>query len=228
MGTGPAPWRAALLPEELAIVLLVGDKEVARLPLAGQTRDEAFAWLVTKAKDLGAPAGKLSLATPYSLPDHALGHGGAFALMPDASYAELGVGSRTGTACCERRPRDLPVPRRCACGRTTSTWARCCLSVGPRGRRAEPRHRPVSRRRRGRRAVLLHHHLAGSRRVARAAGRRALAPRGLDGRGSSTGTEVVAAGDGAAQAATVLAFLTGTIDVLAGFACPLSDVVKTE
>jgi hypothetical protein len=43
-----------------------------------------------------------------------------------------------------------------------------------------------------------------------------------------TGTEVVAAGDGAAQAATVLAFLTGTIDVLAGFACPLSDVVKTE
>jgi hypothetical protein len=211
---GPVAWRASLWLEELAVVLRVGDTEVGTLGLLGQTRDEAFAWLVTKAKDLGAPAGKLTLAAPYSLPDHALARGGAFEALADGSFAELGHWFANGDA----------VLRGAAEG-----WARAAAV------RVWPHHFDVGSvlplgTGGGDDAPSLGIGLSpGDESIAEpyfyvtAWPARASLPElpagghwhreGWTG-AVLTGSEIVAAGDGAAQAATAYAFLSGTIAAL--------------
>jgi hypothetical protein len=87
---GPRPWRAALLPGDFAIAMLEGDGEAGRLALAGRTRDTAFGWVVGQARALGSPADQLRLAAPYSLAYHAIGRGAEFETAEDGSFAELG------------------------------------------------------------------------------------------------------------------------------------------
>jgi hypothetical protein len=86
---GPRPWWAALQPEDLSLAVLADGKEVSRLALAGRTKSEAFAWLVEQARALGAPAEKLSLSAPYELPAHSVGTGATFSVPGDGSLAEL-------------------------------------------------------------------------------------------------------------------------------------------
>jgi hypothetical protein len=75
---GPRPWRAALRPDGLSLAVLTREGEAGRLALPGRTRDEAFAWLAERARDLGAPVERLSLEAPYAIPDHPVGSGAPF------------------------------------------------------------------------------------------------------------------------------------------------------
>ena len=86
---GPRPWRAVLRPAELSVAVLAEGSEVGRLALAGRTQREAFEWLVDRARDLGAPVERLGLAAPYQLPEHPVGAGAAFAAPGEGSLAEL-------------------------------------------------------------------------------------------------------------------------------------------
>jgi hypothetical protein len=211
---GPVPWRAMLLPEDLAVVLLAGEEELSRLALAGMTRDEAFAWLVTKAKDLGAPSGKLSLAAPYSLPDHALGQGSAFEALTDGSFAELGRWFANGDsvlrANAEGWPGAAPVrvwphhfdvgsvlPLRAGSGEDAPSLG-IGLSLGD-DSIAEPYFYVTAWPARASLPDLPaggHWHRQGFTGAV------------------LTGSEVVAAGDGAAQVAAAVSFFMGTIAVL--------------
>jgi hypothetical protein len=86
---GARPWRAVLNLEETWVEVLVGTTVVDRLPLQGHSRREAFEWLDERAGGLGAPAGRLSLEAPYALPAHPFGAGVAFEAPADGSLAEV-------------------------------------------------------------------------------------------------------------------------------------------
>ena len=77
---GAYPFRVALRPADLTLVLLdrVGD-ELAALPLAGQTLDEAYEWLsLGMATYMGG--GLPVVERPeYDLPEHEVSSGGRFA-----------------------------------------------------------------------------------------------------------------------------------------------------
>lgn len=85
---GPQPWHAALRPGELSLAVLTRESEAGRLALPGRTRDEAFAWLAERARDLGTPVERLSLEAPYAIPEHPVGGGDPFP-SADASTTEL-------------------------------------------------------------------------------------------------------------------------------------------
>jgi hypothetical protein len=86
---GARPFAAVLQPDDLLLAVVADGKEVGRLSLAGRTRSEAFAWLVAQVRALGAPAEKLSLDSPYTIPPHAVATGAPFAVPADGSLAEL-------------------------------------------------------------------------------------------------------------------------------------------
>ena len=87
---GTRPWRALLcLEEPAALVALVGRAEVDRLALEGRTRREAFQWLDERARSLGAPASRLSLEAPYVLPAHPYGAADRFTSPGRGAVAEL-------------------------------------------------------------------------------------------------------------------------------------------
>ena len=86
---GPRPWRAALRPDDLALAVLARDAEVGRFSLAGHTRREAFAWLVDRAGALGAAVERLRLEAPYVIPEHPVGSGAPFTTGADGALAEL-------------------------------------------------------------------------------------------------------------------------------------------
>lgn len=86
---GPRPWRAALRPDDLSLAVLAEGGEFGRLALAGRTLDEGFAWLLDQARELLAPADRLTLEAPYTLPRHAGGARAAFAAPGDGSLVEL-------------------------------------------------------------------------------------------------------------------------------------------
>jgi len=69
----PRPWVAALRPSELSLVVFASGAPDSHLPLAGRTRDEAFAWLSRVAEQLGARPGQLKLDAPYTIPEHPAG-----------------------------------------------------------------------------------------------------------------------------------------------------------
>jgi hypothetical protein len=87
---GPRPWRAALRAEDLSLTVLADGFAFGRLALPGRTLGEALGWLLAQAEALGAPAGGLSLETPYALPPHAVANGAPFAVPGDGSLSELG------------------------------------------------------------------------------------------------------------------------------------------
>jgi len=95
---GPRPWRAALLIEELCLAVLARDAEVARLALSGHTQAQAFAWLADRTSSLGAPAGRLRLEAPYTIAGHPVGGGEPFRLPGDDSVAEVGHWFADGNA----------------------------------------------------------------------------------------------------------------------------------
>ncbi len=88
---GARPWRALLGLEEPApaLVVLAGGAEVDRLALEGRTRREAFEWLDERARSLGAPASRLSLKAPYVLPAHPYGASDPFTSPGKRAVAEL-------------------------------------------------------------------------------------------------------------------------------------------
>jgi hypothetical protein len=88
---GARPWRALLgLGEPApALALLAGGAEVDRLALEGRTRREAFEWLDERARSLGAPASRLSLEAPYVLPAHPYGGSDPFVSPGDGAVGEL-------------------------------------------------------------------------------------------------------------------------------------------
>jgi hypothetical protein len=85
---GPRPWTAVLRPADLSLVAVGGGVEAGRLTLTGRTRDEAFAWLLGVAEGLGVAASRLKLEESYRIPEHPIGAGAPF---PPASrkFAEL-------------------------------------------------------------------------------------------------------------------------------------------
>jgi hypothetical protein len=87
---GARPWRAALRADDLSLAVLADGDAFGRLALAGRTLSEALAWLVEQARALGAPAEGLSLEAPYALPAHAVANRAPFAVPDDGSLAELG------------------------------------------------------------------------------------------------------------------------------------------
>ena len=214
---GPRPWRAALRLHDLSLAVLAdGGDEVARLALAGRTMSETLAWLGDRARDLGAPPDRLSLVAPYKLPEHAVGAGAGFAPPDDTSLVELarwfadgdlllrGVASGwAGAAPVRVWPHHFDVgsvlPVRTAEGGEAATLA-IGLSPGDDGI-AEPYFyvtpwplpEPLP-------------DLPSGGRWHREGWTGAVL----------TGSEVVAAGGGAAQAVSAGAFLTGAVEVLRG------------
>jgi len=86
---GSRPWRAVLGADDLSLAVFAEETELGRLALAGVTVREAFAWLVEQARGLGAPAERLNLETPYTLPAHGVGAGAALAAPSDGSLVEV-------------------------------------------------------------------------------------------------------------------------------------------
>ena len=86
---GPRPWRAALRPDELSLAVLARDAEVGRLGLTGRRQVEAFAWIVDKAGDLGAPVEWMRMEAPYTIPEHPVDGGAPFTAGDDAALAEV-------------------------------------------------------------------------------------------------------------------------------------------
>lgn len=90
---GRVPWRAALRPRDLALLVLSdgAQGEPAALALAGRSPAEGLAWLRGQATARGSNAARLSREVPYELPAHALGDGGSFPQRIPAGCAELGL-----------------------------------------------------------------------------------------------------------------------------------------
>jgi hypothetical protein len=85
---GARPWRAALRPSELTLVVDADGIEDSRFALTGHTRDEAFAWVLAGAERLGARPGQLKLEAPYAIPEHPTASGSPFPLVT-AAVSEL-------------------------------------------------------------------------------------------------------------------------------------------
>jgi hypothetical protein len=86
---GERAWRAGLVPRDLALVIVVEGALAHRLDLDGETVASARAWLAEKAGRHSTAGGRLSFDAPYAMPTHAVDGGGRFALPPDGSAAEV-------------------------------------------------------------------------------------------------------------------------------------------
>jgi len=87
---GEAPWRAALRPADLTLLVLDEGRESAEaLLLAGRNLDAGYAWLRERGGERGADTGRLSRDVPYALPQHAVAKGAAFPQSPLPAFAEL-------------------------------------------------------------------------------------------------------------------------------------------
>jgi hypothetical protein len=90
--SGARPFRAALRPAELQLLLLDGEGKAAdSLGLAGRTLEEGYAWLrrVIEVRFDRPLASGLTRAG-YELPPHPVARGAPFALEPAEAFAELG------------------------------------------------------------------------------------------------------------------------------------------
>jgi hypothetical protein len=87
---GERPWRAALRPADLTLLVLdVPPESAEAFLLAGRTLVDAFAWLRERARARGADASRLSRDVPYDVPAHAVAGGAAFPPTPLPGFAEL-------------------------------------------------------------------------------------------------------------------------------------------
>jgi hypothetical protein len=86
----PTPFRAALRPAPLALLLLGEDGGILRqLPLGGRTLAEAYDWLAARlAELLGGPLPG-ELERPEGLPFHPVAEGGRFDAGDEEAFAEL-------------------------------------------------------------------------------------------------------------------------------------------
>ena len=119
-GMTPRKLRLGLRPVDLTLVVVdtIGSPQRA-LPLAGRTLDEAIAWV---AETLGGSAPGIP---PYQIPDHVVGHGGAFRGNDTGALAALARWYASADALlrelvsCSRTQRSTRRP--CAAGPITST-----------------------------------------------------------------------------------------------------------
>jgi len=87
---GESPWRAALRPADLTLLVLDEAKDSAEaLLLAGRNLEAGFAWLRERARERGADAARLSREVPYRIPSHPVAKGAAFPPAPLPEFAEL-------------------------------------------------------------------------------------------------------------------------------------------
>lgn len=86
---GKRPWRAALHLEDLTLAILARSGITAEVALAGLTRLEAFGWLLHVAEDLGAAVERLTLDAPYEIAEHAVGSGAPFPAAGGPAPEEL-------------------------------------------------------------------------------------------------------------------------------------------
>lgn len=76
---GPYPFRVALRPEDLTLLILDRtDQTLGALPLIGRTREEGYEWMsLGVATYLGGPPPRLE-RPEYDVPDHPVGEGARF------------------------------------------------------------------------------------------------------------------------------------------------------
>ena len=86
---GERVWRAGLVPDDLSLVVLVEGEIAHRRELGGLTKGAARAWLEEKGLDHGAPSGRLTFEAPYAMPAHPVDAGQRFAPPGDGSLAEV-------------------------------------------------------------------------------------------------------------------------------------------
>ncbi|MGE3373911.1 MAG: hypothetical protein AB7O37_10275 [Vicinamibacteria bacterium] len=211
---GSPPWQVALRPSDLSLAVVTDGADAERLALAGRTQDEALAWLAAAARARGTAA-RLTLAAPYALPGHAVASGAAFPSGDAGSFAELGrwfadgdallravAGAWPGAAPVRVWPHHFDVGSVLPLGGGSGEEAPSIgvgLSPGDDGI-AEP-------------------YLYVTLWPALTAGALPALPAGRWHREGwlgalLTGSEIVAAGDGSAQAALAGAFASGAVDVL--------------
>lgn len=86
------PWRVALHPVSLTLVLLDQHYEpITSLPLPGKTMAEGLVWLKQELTKLGADANKIVFLDypPDDFPDHPIAHGAAFDASSESGLQEL-------------------------------------------------------------------------------------------------------------------------------------------
>jgi hypothetical protein len=89
---GEKPFRAALRPEDLTLLLLDGKgAAAAALPLRGRAYDEALAWMRTAIAEQTRGGFDRALVHPgFEIPPHAVGDGARFRAEPASALSELG------------------------------------------------------------------------------------------------------------------------------------------
>jgi hypothetical protein len=89
---GSRPWRVLLtlgrLALEPSLEVRTEGEALGRLPLRNRTREEAFSWLVQRARERGAAAEQLRAEMPYALPAHPFGAGAPFVEPHDRRWLE--------------------------------------------------------------------------------------------------------------------------------------------
>ena len=86
----PSPFRIAVRPSSLTLLLLDGDAHVLQtFPLHGHTIAEGARWLSDSITTLGADPRRFTLRRHYEIPPHPLGAGARFDLTCAPDFAEL-------------------------------------------------------------------------------------------------------------------------------------------
>jgi hypothetical protein len=86
---GERAWRAGLVPDDLSLVVLVEGEVAHRRELGGLTKGAARAWLGEKALEHAAAGGRLTFEAPYAMPAHPVDAGQRFTPPGDGSLAEV-------------------------------------------------------------------------------------------------------------------------------------------
>jgi len=86
---GERPFRVAVRPSPFALAVIVGDAELASLPLHGRTIADGARWIQVQVRTLGVDPQQFTLAKHYTIPAHPVARGVPFDTTDDAAFEQL-------------------------------------------------------------------------------------------------------------------------------------------
>jgi hypothetical protein len=88
---GPRPFRLAVRPHPLALVVIVGDVDLASFALGGRTIADGAGWIRAQARSLGLDPARYSLAKHYTIPTHPVDRGVPFDTSDARAFEQLAL-----------------------------------------------------------------------------------------------------------------------------------------